>query len=88
MKRKASVVRDKLRAEYSFDYSTAERGRHYRRLLREGANVVVLEPDVATAFPDSETVNRVLRLVLRASKAARRSTARGSKRPRARRATG
>ncbi len=39
-----------MRSEYNFDYSKAVRGNYYRRLLREGANVVVLEPDVAKAF--------------------------------------
>src|SRR6266849_8536692 len=42
-----------VRAEYGFDYSKAVRGTYYRRLLKEGANVVVLEPDVAKAFRSS-----------------------------------
>ncbi len=33
------------------------RGTYYRRLLTEGANVVVLEPDVAKAFRSSAAVN-------------------------------
>ena len=39
--------RDDLRPEYDFDYSKAVRGKYCRRLLREGANIVVLEPDIA-----------------------------------------
>jgi hypothetical protein len=31
-----------MRAGYDFDYSKAERGKRYRRLLKEGAKVVVL----------------------------------------------
>lgn len=54
-----------LRAEYDFDYSKAVRGRYFQKLLKEGSNVVVLEPDVAKAFPNSAAVNDALRSVLR-----------------------
>jgi hypothetical protein len=36
-----------MRPEYEFDYPKAVRGKYHRRLLKEGANVVVLDPDVA-----------------------------------------
>jgi hypothetical protein len=88
MKPKGRVVRDKMRPEYEFDYSTAVRGKYYRRLLQEGANVVVLDPDVARAFRDSEAVNEALRSLLRMSEATRRLTTRSSGRPRQRRAAG
>jgi hypothetical protein len=58
-------VADELRPEYDFDYSKAVRGKYYRRLLKEGSNVVVLEPDVAKAFPNSDAVNDALRSVLK-----------------------
>jgi len=35
---------------------------------RLGTNIVVLEPDVAKAFPNDEAVNEALRLILKASK--------------------
>lgn len=63
---------DDLRPEYHFDYSKATRGKYYKRILKEGANVVVLEPDVAKAFPSSEAVNDALRVVLKAGQAAQR----------------
>lgn len=88
MKQKPNVVRDGLRPEYEFDYSTAVRGKHYRRLLKEGANVIVLDPDVAKAFRDSEAVNEALRSLLLMSAVTRRLTARSSGRPRTRRAAG
>jgi hypothetical protein len=88
MKKKPDVVRDGLRPEYEFDYSTAVRGKHYRRLLKEGANVIVLDPDVAKAFRDSEAVNEALRSLLLMSAVTRRPTARSSGRPRTRRAAG
>lgn len=88
MKQKPKVVRDALRPEYAFDYSTAVRGKHYGRLLKEGANVIVLEPDVAKVFRDSDAVNEALRSLLQMSAVTRRLTARSSGRPRTRRAAG
>jgi len=75
-KRRQLSVSDDLRPEYRFDYSKAVRGKYYRTILKEGANVAVLEPDVAKAFPNSAAVNDALRIVLNARRAARRSGAR------------
>jgi hypothetical protein len=69
-----------MRAEYEFDYSTAVQGKYYRRLLKEGANVAVLDPDVAKAFRSSAAVNEALRSLLRMSEATRRLTSRSSAR--------
>jgi hypothetical protein len=66
MKRKNISEVAEMRAEYNFDYSKAERGRYYKRLLKEGSNIVVLDRDVARAFPDSASVNKALRSVLKA----------------------
>jgi hypothetical protein len=63
-----------MRSEYNFDYSTAVRGKYYRRIMREGANVAVLEPDVAKAFRNSAAVNEALRSLLRISETTRRLT--------------
>lgn len=71
-----------MRAEYDFDYSKAVRGKYYKRLLKEGSNVVVLEADIAKAFPDSAAVNEALRVVLKAGESARGLT-RSSTRTRA-----
>ena len=79
MKPKAHYVSEDLRAEYDFDYSKGVRGKYHKRILKEGANVVVLEPDVAKAFPDSAAVNDALRVVLKAGQAARRLTIRPSR---------
>jgi hypothetical protein len=65
-----------MRAECDFDYSKAVRGEYYRRLLKEGANVVILDPDVAKTFRSSSAVNEALRSLLRMSEAARRLTSR------------
>jgi hypothetical protein len=74
MKRKTRTPSDELRPEYNFDYSKAVRGKYYRRLLKEGANVVVLEPDVAKAFRDSAAVNDALRALLAVARSSRRLT--------------
>jgi hypothetical protein len=65
-----------MRAEYDFDYSKAVRGKHYPRLLTEGAKVVVRDPDVARAFRSSTAVNEALRSLLRMSEATQRLTSR------------
>jgi hypothetical protein len=51
-----------VRAEY--DFSGGTRGKYSDRYAR-GSNVVVLEPDVAAAFPTAEAVNAALRDHLR-----------------------
>ena len=48
----------------SYDFSGGERGRHHLQYKASGITVVVLDPDVAKAFPDSESVNRALRLLV------------------------
>jgi hypothetical protein len=44
------------------------------RLLEEGSNVVVLEPDVAKAFGDSSAVNEALRSLLALTHSTQRLT--------------
>jgi hypothetical protein len=86
MKPRLENDRDNLRPEYNFDYSKAVRGKYYRRLLEEGANVVVLEPDVAKVFSDSSAVNEVLRSLLDLTRSTQRLTKRSSGRGLKRRA--
>lgn len=50
-----------MRAEY--DFSRGVRSKYAAR-FREGTNLVLLEPDVAKAFPDAGAVNRALRAIL------------------------
>lgn len=76
MKRNRRSQADDVRSEYTFDYTKAVRGKYYRRLLQEGANVVVLEPDLAKAFRDSAAVNDALRSLLKLSEATRRQAKR------------
>jgi hypothetical protein len=43
-----------------YDFSGGVRGKYAGRFAR-GSNVVVLDPDVAQVFKDSESVNKALR---------------------------
>jgi hypothetical protein len=56
---------DDLRSEYSFDYSKAK-ANPYAAQLKGRTVAVVLEPDVAAAFPNSKAVNTQLRAVVAA----------------------
>lgn len=68
-----------MRPEY--DFSGAVRGKYHKRYL-EGTNVVVLEPDVAKRFKNSESVNEALRAYLKTEK--RGLTTRSTRTPRKR----
>jgi hypothetical protein len=62
---KAEVKEDELRPEYDFSKLKGRvRGKYVER-YREGTNLVLLEPDVAAAFPDAKTVNDALRLLIK-----------------------
>ena len=50
-----------MRAEY--DFSGGVRGK-YADQYRRGTNVVLLEPELAKAFPDSKSVNDALRALV------------------------
>jgi len=50
-----------MRPEY--DIRGGVRGKYYER-YQQGTNVVLLEPDVAAVFRDSESVNRALRMLI------------------------
>ena len=71
-----------MRPEYDLDYTKAERGKYYRRLIKEGSNVVVLEPDIAKEFRNSDAVNDALRKLLEISGLTQQLTASPSKRSR------
>jgi hypothetical protein len=46
-----------------YDFSGGIRGK-YAHLFTEGSTAVILDPDVAEAFPDAMSVNQALREVL------------------------
>lgn len=61
-----------LRAEYDFaSMKGGIRGKHHEE-YRKGTNVVLLQPDVAEAFPTEDAVNEALRGILQTTRAVRR----------------
>ncbi len=75
-KNKSSELRKEYRRE---DLGKGVRGKHLDS-YRRGSNVVLLEPDVARAFPTSESVNdallslmRIARVQIRRTKSPRRT---------------
>ncbi|MFB3892074.1 MAG: hypothetical protein ACE15C_08640 [Phycisphaerae bacterium] len=60
MKKEAKL--EEMRPEY--DFSGGVRGKYARRCA-EGANVVLLDPDVSEVFPDARAVNEALRTLVR-----------------------
>ena len=61
MKKKESNEHDPEMLD-EYDFSGGVRGKHAARYA-QGSNVVVLDPDVAEVFPDSESVNKALRVL-------------------------
>ena len=60
----AKKVGDELRREYDLpQLKGGVRGKYYKRAMA-GTNLVLIEPDLAKAFPDTDSVNRALRLWL------------------------
>jgi hypothetical protein len=59
------TVDDEMRPEY--DFKNAVRGKYANRFPSDVV-MVTLAPDVAAAFPDAESVNEALRVLLRAAK--------------------
>ena len=64
-----------LREEYDLSKMTILPKGRFDPKHRIGNNVIVLEPDVAKAFPSDEAVNEALRLLLKASKLSQNTTA-------------
>ena len=65
---------DELRPEYKrSDLGTIVRGKYADR-IKEESNVILLEPDIAQAFPNDEAVNNALRSLLELAAASTRLT--------------
>jgi hypothetical protein len=58
---------DDYEMEPEYDFSNGVRNPYAAR-FREGATRIVLDADVLAAFPDSESVNEALRLLIKAAK--------------------
>lgn len=59
-----NVVDGDLRPEYDLSQlKGGVRGKYFQQ-AKAGTNLVLIDPDLARAFPDGESVNRALRLLL------------------------
>ena len=61
-------MEDELRPQYDLRrlLKGGVRGKYYKQYM-EGTNLVVLDPDVAAVFRDSESVNQALRVLIKAA---------------------
>lgn len=70
MKKAKGRAADELRPEYKrSDFGELVRGKYAARIA-ESSNVVVLEPEVARAFPNERAVNTALRSLIDIARAA------------------
>jgi hypothetical protein len=68
MKKAKKSNPDDIRAEYKrSDFKKLERGKFYKQVTAR-SNVVILQPQVAEAFPNSEIVNETLANLLKLAK--------------------
>jgi hypothetical protein len=64
---------DEMKPEYDFaSMKGGVRGKH-RWEYRNGTNIVLLQPEVAEAFPTEDAVNEALRGILTTTRAVRRN---------------
>jgi hypothetical protein len=68
--------RDELRREYNLSKLKGGIRGKYAARYRAGTNLVLLSPDVAEYFPDEQSVNTVLRALIRVAKSPRRRATR------------
>ena len=68
-KESTAELSDDLRPEYDLSQlkNRGVRGKYYRRAAA-GTNLVLIEPDLAILFPNTEAVNRALRVLAEAAK--------------------
>lgn len=68
-------MEDELRSEYDFaQMQGGIRGKYVER-YRTGTNLVLLDPDVAQAFPSDAAVNEALRLLMQIAQRQQPNTA-------------
>jgi hypothetical protein len=66
-------MEDELRSEYDFSQMKGGvRGKYVER-YRAGTNVVLLDPDVAQAFPNEIAVNDALRMLIQVAQRQQRN---------------
>ncbi|MBC6435842.1 hypothetical protein FM036_42450 [Nostoc sp. HG1] len=68
-------MEDELRSEYDFAQMEGGIRGKYIEGYRQGTNLVLLDPDVAQAFPNDKTVNDALRLLIQVAQRQQPNTA-------------
>jgi hypothetical protein len=72
-KASAKKSNDDLRPEYDLSrLKGGVRGKYYRQAIA-GTNLMLIEPDLAEVFGDSQSVNRALRLLVNTAQVAARA---------------
>ena len=80
MKKTSKKRSDDLRPEYDLsNLKGGVRGKYYQAIA--GTNLGLIEPGLSSVFPDSESVNRALRLLADTAEAAATKRRRGDKMP-------
>jgi hypothetical protein len=75
MKKAKQTDKDELRTEYKrSDFPKGFVQGKYAERLRKASNIVVLEPEVARAFPNQEAVNNALLSLIQIAKKTTRLT--------------
>jgi hypothetical protein len=75
-KASAQKLNDDLRPEYDLtQLKGGVRGKYFRE-ASAGTNLVLIDHELTAVFPDSESVNRALRLLMNTAAAAARTTRR------------
>ena len=73
MKKTERNLNGDLRPAYDFAAMKGGIRGKYAKRLRERTNIVVLEPEIAEAFPNEQAVNQALRGVLNTTRAVQRT---------------
>ncbi len=68
-------MEDELRSEYDFAQMEGGVRGKYVEQYRAGTNLVLLDPDVAQAFPNDQAVNDALRLLIQVAQRQQTNTA-------------
>ncbi len=68
MKKAAAKQSDELRPEYDLSKVKGGARGKYHRAATAGTNLFLIEPELATLFPDAESVNRALRVLAEAGR--------------------
>jgi hypothetical protein len=77
MKKNSITKQDDYELEDEYDLSKMTilpKGR-FDPERRLGSNIIVLDPDIARAFPNDEAVNEALRIILKATKRSKMASA-------------